>query len=123
VASVFRVEKYTVKGNFQDMLLQEPASCWFILRSSIYRPYGPPKLRLTSNELHNFIYPKTELPDKSVCQQHQLRDSYTRNKLFVDFFILMQAIRSSETSVLTRGTRRHIPKDDIPPTVHRYRLL
>jgi hypothetical protein len=28
--------------------------------------------------------------------------------------LIMRAIRSSETSVLTRATRRHIPEDGIP---------
>jgi hypothetical protein len=31
--------------------------------------------------------------------------------------LIMEAIRSSETSVLTRTTRRHIPKDDILQSV------
>jgi hypothetical protein len=32
--------------------------------------------------------------------------------------VMMEAILSSETSDLTKGTRRHIPEDDI---LHRYR--
>jgi hypothetical protein len=36
------------------------------------------------------------------------------------FTLMMEAIRSSETSSLTRATRRHIPEDGIlrPPVVH-----
>jgi hypothetical protein len=35
-----------------------------------------------------------------------------RLEVFFEFTLKMEAIRSSETSVLIRATRRHLPEDD-----------
>jgi hypothetical protein len=38
--------------------------------------------------------------------------------LLILFTVMMEATRSSETFVLTRAIRHHIPEDDILITVH-----
>jgi hypothetical protein len=67
-----------------------------------------------SEELITYIIRKKRISElgTTAVSINVVTNNVCPNSLIL-FTLLMQVIRSSKTSVVTRATRRHIPKDDI----------